>query len=241
MGPRYPCLRRENRKPSPKLGEGEAAVLLPLADAGGQLAGIRSGPPAFGSRGGVGPPSAWRSPRSRSSSACSELNCGSQPSCSRARAVSIVGTPRARSSQPGEEGCSRSFQLRSAAARRAPAGSGKLRAPKSSQSSSTPISGSAAMLKAPRDVAHDRLPVGLADVARVDRLEAQPRHPRHQRDQPLAGPGSRAGRDRRRGGGSRSPASALKIRPGRRRTTRTSGSRRSKASSSVSTAALWRE
>ena len=39
------------------------------------------------------------------------------------------------------------------------------------------------MLKAPSDVADHRLPVGLADVARVDRLKAQPRYSRDQGDQ----------------------------------------------------------
>jgi hypothetical protein len=89
---------------------------LTLADAAGDL-----GEAAWAARVGVEwrrrPPSPWRIPRSRSARASRELVPGRQPSRSRARAVSVRGTPSARSIQPGSPGCRCQAQIRGGADR----------------------------------------------------------------------------------------------------------------------------
>ncbi|MGZ5355649.1 MAG: hypothetical protein ACXWE8_04740, partial [Solirubrobacterales bacterium] len=81
----------------------------------------RAGPLAPGSSGGVGKPAPSRMPSSSSSSASPAVCSGSQPSSLRARALSMIGTARAMSSQPGGVGWRRSFQVASAPKRRAAA------------------------------------------------------------------------------------------------------------------------
>ena len=114
--------------------------------------------------------------------------------------------------------------MTSARARSARGGTRTARARSARPSVAWSSTGSAATLYAPRrGSARRREPVRLADVGAVDGLE-------HAAATAAAAPGSaraqRGGRERtgrRTAAGSRSPASRLKIRPGRRRTTRISG------------------
>ena len=89
-------------------------------------------------------------------------------------------------------------------------------------------------------VGEQRATVGVADVEGVDCLEAQPVYVGDERDQ--GRPQQRA----RTNGPAKSrrisvAASALKMSPGRMRTTRSVGCSRSRRSSCRSTATLWRE
>src|SRR3954449_5740704 len=118
-----------------------------VARCGGGSPGHNPGSPK---RAGVGSPSAVAMPVSTSWIATSELCRGSQPSSSRARLVSMVGTESPMSSQPGGVGWSRSRQLAAMAPPATAGGIGSTRAPNAFASVWASSTGSAATLKAPR-------------------------------------------------------------------------------------------
>jgi len=166
-------------------------------------------------------------PSSSSRSASSAPRRGSQPSSSR-RARRVHERHAQREVEPSRRG---RLQPQPPARRRQPAGEARrqLDRPRAEDLGERP--GIEHLLRCdverPADVADDSEPVGLADVERVHRLEAQARDARDDREP--AGPHERNGPAKRRL--MPAAASRSKISPERSRTTRSSGRSRSSRSS----------
>ena len=161
-------------------------------------------------------------------------------SSSRAREVSITGTASAMSSQPGSDGCRRSLKVTSAAARTMRAGSLIRRACIRALSSAGPMTGSAARLNAPRasPVRASRYAVPTSRECTAWKTRRSTSGTSGTSSGRISEPGRNGPAKSRR---ISEAASREKIRPGRKRTTRTPGFSFSNRSRSLSTATLSTE
>src|SRR4051794_11879877 len=190
MGLRYPWLRRKNRKTSPKIGGSQSPAenplrLLLLADAGDDLASSERA-----SGGGL----QRRSRRPLGvAQTLQQVVQRLQRSHRRLPAELLASPRRVHHRHPQGEvypawGGRLHPQLPGEIGGGAQ-GSGRQRKAAGAEELTELLDPDLRLgsdVESALDLAHDRLPVGLADVARVDRLEAEARHPRHQRNQALA-------------------------------------------------------